>query len=885
VAKRNDFDRGNAVHSFLLELTDATRGLGDPDAILAVTAERLGRRLGVSRVAYVELAPGGKALSHQHEWSEGLPELASVSLDYVDRETVRALNGGETVRVEEVATRWNERTLALAEARGVAAFMTVPLMKEGRQLASLSVTHHEPRAWSDAEAELAREVAERTWETLQRARAEAELRLAQSNQAFLLSLGDRIRSEPDAERVIAVTCEMLGRQLGVSRVAFCEVTESGSGRIVTTREWTDGVEGFAGVAQDWRSLNPAFREAIEEGRSLRIEDVAAAVWLRNHPETPCRDYPHDGVMAVPLVREGELVAYLLVTHHESRHWSDSEFALVHEVAERTWATLQRARAEASLRVAQSSQAFLLSLSDAIRDEADPECILRCTSEKLGRHLGISRVGYWEIDPQSGAFLPPRQWVDGVEPVPAAAHASFDEASVAMLSSGRSLRVDNVLEDGGSDRAELAANGTMSYLCVPLVKGGRYVATLSLTHHEPRRWSDGEVALVEQVADRTWSTLQRARAEAELEKSRAALYQSEKLTALGSLLAGVSHELNNPLSVVVGQALIMEQKAPDEATAARAGKIRNAAERCARIVQTFLAMARQREPEKQRLDVNGLIEAALDLTAYGLRSAGVQVRRDFAAGLPQPVGDASQLHQLFANLFVNAQHALEAHPGRRELAVSTRHECSRVVIEVADSGPGIPPEIRSRIFEPFFTTKPVGAGTGLGLSFAYGVARAHGGELALVEEGEGTRFRITLPLEDAPAASASAAVAAAGGHGGVALIVDDEVELAETLAEMLDGQGWSTIVAEGGRAAVEQIERRDVDIVITDLRMPGFDGADLFAWVRENRPWLAERVVFLTGDTLGPGANRFLETCGRPYAEKPFSPESIARLIEASGWRL
>jgi signal transduction histidine kinase/CheY-like chemotaxis protein len=878
-------DNRNAVQAFLLELTDATRTLGDPDAILASTAERLGRRLGISRVAYVELAPDAKELSHQHEWSDGVPELGTVSLDYVDDATVRALNAGETVRVADVATRWDERTLAFAESRRVASFLTVPLMKEGRQLASLSLTHHEPRSWSDAEAELAREVAERTWETLQRARAETELRAAQSNQAFLLSLGDRIRNEGDAERIVALTCEALGRHIEVGRVAFCEVSATQTGRIVMAREWAEGVPGSAGIPQDWESLNPSFRAAIEAGRSLRIEQIAKASFLKSDPATVKTEFPDHAVLAVPLLREGELVAYMLVIDRNPRRWSDAEFELVREVAERTWATLQRARAEASLRVAQSNQCFLLGLSDAIRDEADPECILRCTSEKLGRHLGVSRVGYWEIDPKSGSFLPPRQWVDGVQPVPAEGHASFDSDSVAALSRGKSLRVENVLEEGGTDRAELAANGTVAYLCVPLVKGGRYVATLSLTHHEPRRWTDGEVELVEQVADRTWSTLQRARAEAELEKSRAALYQSEKLTALGSLLAGVSHELNNPLSVVVGQALIMEQKAPDAATAARAGKIRNAAERCARIVQTFLAMARQRQPEKQSLDVNGLIEAALDLTAYGLRAAGVQVRTDFAPGLPQPVGDASQLHQLFANLFVNAQHALEDHRGRRELAVSTRCDGARVVVEVADSGPGIPAEIRSRIFEPFFTTKPVGAGTGLGLSFAYGVARAHGGELALVEEGEGTRFRVTLPLKEAPLLTATATAAPEKGHGGVALIVDDEVELAETLAEMLDGQGWSTIVAEGGRAAVEQIERRDVDIVITDLRMPGFDGADLFAWVREHRPALAERVVFLTGDTLGPGANRFLETCGRPYAEKPFSPDSIARLIEASGWRL
>ncbi|MFN3390051.1 MAG: sensor histidine kinase, partial [Allosphingosinicella sp.] len=182
-----------------------------------------------------------------------------------------------------------------------------------------------------------------------------------------------------------------------------------------------------------------------------------------------------------------------------------------------------------------------------------------------------------------------------------------------------------------------------------------------------------------------------------------------------------------------------EAARDRAVAAREKKIRNAAERCARIVQTFLAMARQREPERQALDLNELIEAALELTGYGLRAAGVRVVRDLDPSLPRLVGDASQLHQLFANLIVNAQHALEGHDGPRELRVATEFRDGEVRAVIGDSGPGIPDAIRDRVFEPFFTTKPVGAGTGLGLSFAYGVAHAHGGELELLDARPGTHF--------------------------------------------------------------------------------------------------------------------------------------------------
>ena len=376
------------------------------------------------------------------------------------------------------------------------------------------------------------------------------------------------------------------------------------------------------------------------------------------------------------------------------------------------------------------------------------------------------------------------------------------------------------------------------------------------------------------------TTEQMRAEAELERSRAALHQSEKLSALGSLLAGLSHELNNPLSVVVGQALIMEQKAADQPTAVRAGKIRAAAERCARIVQTFLAMARQRAPERQLVEVNELIDAALDITIYGLRSAGVTVHTDFAQSLPVVEGDAGQLHQLFANLIINAQHALETCRGPRDLWITTSLRNGSIVVDIRDNGPGVPAALQGRIFEPFFTTKPVGAGTGLGLSFACGVAQAHGGALSLLKAESGAHFQIVLPAQPAIASATSEKAADPANRAGSALVVDDELDLAETICELLEQQGWQARAARSGEDAIRQLDQTDPDLIIADIKMPGMDGPALHAWLTEHRPELANRIVFLTGDTLGEAANTFLMRCGRPYIEKPFSIETFTQLVRS-----
>jgi len=397
-----------------------------------------------------------------------------------------------------------------------------------------------------------------------------------------------------------------------------------------------------------------------------------------------------------------------------------------------------------------------------------------------------------------------------------------------------------------------------------------------------RWIelDGEPVVVSSFVDLT----DRKAAEAELARSREALHQSEKLTALGSLLAGVSHELNNPLAIVVGEAVVLEEDAEGTAFADGAARIKRAAERCARIVQNFLAMARQRPPERVAVDVNQLLGSALELAGYGLRTAGVRVATDLAPDLPRLSADPDQLHQVFLNLLINAQQAMQEVAGRRELAIRSYADGARVVFEFADTGPGVPPEIAPRIFEPFYTTKPQGAGTGVGLSYSQGIVEAHGGTLELLDGGIGATFRLGLPVgpptdghEDrTPAEPAGEASA------GSVLIVDDEVDLAATLARLLERRGYAVEVAGGGAEGLARLARRDYDVILSDLRMPDVDGPAIFAWLSVERPHLVDRLAFVTGDTLGPAAVRFLADAGRPYVEKPFTRESIAKLLRELG---
>ncbi|BBE74819.1 ATP-binding protein [Oharaeibacter diazotrophicus] len=390
---------------------------------------------------------------------------------------------------------------------------------------------------------------------------------------------------------------------------------------------------------------------------------------------------------------------------------------------------------------------------------------------------------------------------------------------------------------------------------------------------------GDVAYAAYVRD---LTEQRAVAAA-LADQREKLHQAEKLTAMGSLLAGLAHELNNPLAIVTAQTSLLEELASDPPIRARATKIRAAADRCGRIVRTFLAMARKQAPQRSSVDVRAIVTAALDILAYGLRSNGVTVETRLPADLPAVEADSDQLGQVVINMVVNAQQAFGDRTGERRIWVSVGRGDGTVEIEIADNGPGIPEAVRGRIFEAFFTTKPVGVGTGIGLAVCRSIVEAHGGRIEAGERpGGGARFRILLPAATGTLAAPDAAAATAAASDGrrPVLVVDDEHEVAESLADFLELDGCAVTMAHSIADGLAAIAGRRFEVVFCDLRMPGGGGTAFWTEVARRDPALAERFVFVTGDMVaGPETLRGA-AAGRPVRilEKPFDRPAIRALL-------
>ena len=369
---------------------------------------------------------------------------------------------------------------------------------------------------------------------------------------------------------------------------------------------------------------------------------------------------------------------------------------------------------------------------------------------------------------------------------------------------------------------------------------------------------------------------------ELSHQRESLFQNEKLRALGELLAGVAHELNNPLSVVVGQSLLLKETADDESTRKRAEKIGNAADRCARIVKTFLAMARQQPAEMVNANVNDIVQDALEMAGYAIRASGIDLTLSLSPDLPPVWCDPGQLSQVFINLLVNAQQALQETEGSRRIRVMSRQDRTpdQIVVEIIDNGPGIPESIRPRIFEPFFTTKEVGAGTGIGLAFCHRIIDSQGGTISVRENpGGGSVFTIRLPAShDADGPGETARDVAAQVKGLPALVVDDENDVAEFIAEVLRHDGYHVTHASSGQQALAELRKGSFAVILSDLKMPGMDGSQLFDEIKINCPDAIARLGFMTGDTMSPSAQAFLDSSGCPYLEKPIRPGELRDFV-------
>jgi two-component system NtrC family sensor kinase len=360
-----------------------------------------------------------------------------------------------------------------------------------------------------------------------------------------------------------------------------------------------------------------------------------------------------------------------------------------------------------------------------------------------------------------------------------------------------------------------------------------------------------------------------------------LLQTEKLSSLGGILSGVAHELNNPLTTIIGNAQLLSRVNIDAEIKQKLDIIYQESFRCTKIVGGLLAFAREPKPERVLTDINRVIMEVYKLREYELRVDDVSLKTELDETIPEISVDPHQIQQVLINLINNAYHAL-LDQGGGSVMIKSRQEQDTIIIECIDDGPGIPDEIKRKIFDPFFTTKEVGMGTGLGLSICYGIIKEHDGSIEVESHpGFGTRFIVSLPrnldvtFEDE---GAPPQFIPKPGWAEKVLVVEDEASLRRFISDALVENGYTVVSSESAVRAVEILKDEEFDVIVSDMKMPGMSGQNFYTYVQKYYPDLAQRMVFVTGDVLGKETQNFFQTTGCQYVEKPFNIDELMGVL-------
>ncbi len=571
------------------------------------------------------------------------------------------------------------------------------------------------------------------------------------------------------------------------------------------------------------------------GRSLAIPDLASADGML-HANTLAllREHGIVSVAIVPVRRQRQRVGGLSVVSRRPRLWADVELRRVEAMSDMLSVALDNAELVENLRQAESRFRTLF--------RAAPDAILTVLPRGEITEANDSARELTGIPPD---VLKGRLFTDLV--------AGEDRLAVLRALDG-------------------ALKGMMARLEVRMKRNGaiRLVA-LAITG-----LPDAEPPTVLIVA-------RDISGEREL---RARLLETERLAAIGELVAGVAHEVNNPLGSISAFAqLLLRDPALSAEHRESIEVIRSETQRASQVVRDLLAFARRAPAERSAVDVNELVERSLRLRGFQLTSARVQAVSELDPSIPAIEADGRQLQQVLLNLITNAIQAMVPR-GNGTLIVRTRHADGVVTIEVGDTGPGVPLHARAHIFEPFFTTKPEGEGTGLGLSVSYGIIASHGGEIRLADTapGAGATFIVTLPVGGTPlprrlSGEMQAVTAASPLTGCRLLVVDDEPSLRAGLEAFGRMRGITVVAAESGPVGLAAANAQLFDAVVCDLRMPGMDGVAFHEELRRSHPALADRTVFVTGDVLDV-TQRLGPASRQPTVAKPFTFERLEETLAA-----
>lgn len=717
----------------------------------------------------------------------------------------------------------------------------------------------------------------------------------------LIKTVEAVHRSSDLKEIYDTALDLVVQLDKVNMAAIYLLDDSGENAVMQShRNFPDDYVAHASVIPRGSGITG---KVLETGQILNIEDI-----LKSDEIGPAgKRAGFHGVLGLPILLEGKPIGVIWFARYKEEKFTRSEVELLTTIGNQIAVAISRAKQRQELEEKNRNLSILSALAERVHRSADLgfmyETFLEVTKD-LGVYDIMSLYLVEQDDDGRRAVLKLQKGLSEDYIANASVVPESEGITWRVLKSGEPVYYSTA---SGEDNPLGPAGrrlGPKAIFSMPMKYGLQTMGVIHFGSSEKASFDNSDLEIMLSLGNQMGTAiakvkmLEEARERAieleslytDLKLTQDQLIQSEKLASLGQLVSSIAHEINNPLTPILGYSQMLLAQ-PDIETEKRdrfLQVIHQSADKVRKIVENLLSFARKDKPRREYSDINEILENSIEFRRYQLNLENIEVVKNFDPDLPKTMLDSNQIQQVFTNIILNAYHAMassRAHDGRLEIG-SGLNDAGMIEVTFRDSGPGIPADIQNKIFDPFFTTKPTGVGTGLGLSVSYGIIKEHDGNIRVESEpGSGTVFTITLPVldikdylgVDKEEESVLQTGPVSPKNGRSVLIVEDEELVTALVTGILESDGYGVEVATNGEEALSRLGRIDYDFVVCDIKMPQMNGKEFFKRLKAMGTGLEGRILFITGDPSTETLD-FIEETGNRFLSKPFKIEEFRDVI-------
>lgn len=726
------------------------------------------------------------------------------------------------------------------------------------------------------------------------------------NLRVLINIVEAVHKSNDLNQIYNTALDVVVQLDYVDLAAIYLVNESKNEAVLQTqRNFPEDYVENAGRIPRGRGIT---WKVIQSCEILNIEDI------HKEPIGPAgKRVGYRGVLGVPVMLDQKAIGVIWFARFKDVKFTDSQVEILTTIGDQIAIAISRAKQTQELEDRNQN----LSVLGAVSENVNKSVNLKNTYEsflEMTKDIDVFDMMALYLVEESGDKEEAVLQIQSGFPDEYVAKAGRIPRNVGVtwkvIDTGEHIYFESMEDEDSLVGPAGRALGSRSILSIPLKSGAQTIGVIHFTSVEKKAFNKIEMDFLFSLGNQIGTAISKAKTFKEasdraieleglyenLQSAQSQLIQSEKLASLGQLVSSIAHEINNPLTPILGysQLLLAKPAGETEKKDKYLNVINESAEKVKKIVENLLSFARTDKPNREYTDINKIVEKAVEFREYQLGLENIQIERSYDPGLPKTMADANQLQQVFTNLILNAYYAMTNKNnggGKLRIGTSVTND-KKLRISISDTGPGIENEVLKKIFDPFFTTKPPGIGTGLGLSVSYGIIKEHQGEIAVdTEVGKGTEFSIVLPVLDyteymemqnnSLKEEQESYMRSNKADSDRVLIVEDEEIITTLIKGILESDGYSVDLASNGEDALGMIDGSEYIFIVCDIKMPQMDGKEFFNRVKGLNSTLASKILFMTGDPSKDTLD-FIQETGNGYLAKPFKIEEFMSAVNNMG---